>query len=74
MLRQTLAENLKRLRKARQMSQREVAERAGLSKSFVSGVERTAVNISLDNIGALAKVFGVQPYVLLIPPRDDIYN
>ncbi|MEG7525003.1 MAG: helix-turn-helix domain-containing protein [Chromatiales bacterium] len=49
------------------MSQKELANKAGLSKSFISGVERTAVNISLGNVEAIAEVLGVEAYVLLIP-------
>ncbi|MBA1447087.1 MAG: helix-turn-helix transcriptional regulator [Gammaproteobacteria bacterium] len=67
MLRKTLAGNIVKLRTASQLSQKELANKAGLSKSFISGVERTAVNISLGNVEAIAEVLGVEAYVLLIP-------
>lgn len=65
-----VAANIKRLRKARDLGQTDVADGTGLSGSFISGVERTAANISLDNIAKIAHLLGVEPYVLLVPPKS----
>lgn len=42
--------NLKSLRESAQISQEELAERAGLHRTYISGVERGTRNISLKNI------------------------
>jgi transcriptional regulator with XRE-family HTH domain len=64
-LRQALARNLRDLRGERGLSQEELADLAGLHRTFVGAVERCERNISLDNIGKLASALGVAPSVLL---------
>ncbi|MGQ0611169.1 MAG: helix-turn-helix domain-containing protein [Paracoccaceae bacterium] len=64
-LRQALAKNLRDLRGERGLSQEELADRAGLHRTFVGAVERCERNISVDNIGKLADALGVPASVLL---------
>ena len=40
-------------------SQEELAERAGLHRTYVSGVERGLRNISIDNIDRIASALGI---------------
>ena len=49
-----LGNNVKLLREARGYTQRELASRCGLCKSYISNVEQGTVNISLANLEALA--------------------
>ena len=51
--------NLRRLRLAKEVSQEELAEIAGLHRTYVSSVERGERNVTLDTIQKLAKALGV---------------
>jgi transcriptional regulator with XRE-family HTH domain len=64
-LRSILASNLRKIRLAQHITQERLAELAGLHRTYVGSVERGERNISIDNIGALAKALGVAPSVLL---------
>lgn len=57
-LRDVLARNLRRLRGERGWSQERLAHEAGLNRTYLSAVERSGQNISLDNINKLAVAFG----------------
>ena len=57
--RRLIGQRLRSLRLARNMSLREVAERAGLSRTFISLVERGETEIALSRFLRLADVYGV---------------
>jgi transcriptional regulator with XRE-family HTH domain len=52
--RQALARNLRQCRLLRGLSQEQLAERAGLDRSYVGGIERAERNPGLDTIAKLA--------------------
>ena len=64
-LRAVLARNLRRLRAERGWSQERLAHEAGLNRTYLSAVERSEQNISLDNIHKLAVAFGQSAASLL---------
>ncbi|MFQ5801330.1 MAG: helix-turn-helix domain-containing protein [Candidatus Methylomirabilales bacterium] len=52
------------------LSQEELADRAGLDRTYVSGVERGRRNITLLNIHALARALETSPAALLKGSRS----
>lgn len=57
--------HLRQLRVACQMSQEDLADKAGLDRSYVGSVERGERNISLENICRLAGALSCHPSRLL---------
>lgn len=60
-----LGASVRSLRTDRDLSQLELAGRAGLDRSYLGGVERGTRNVSLTNIVALARALDVPPARLL---------
>ena len=52
--RRIFAENLRKARLAKGLSQEDLAELAGLHRTYVGSVERAERNISIDNMERLA--------------------
>ena len=50
----TLGLNVRRQREAKQFTQENLAERAGLDPTYISGIERGKRNVSLRNIKVIA--------------------
>jgi transcriptional regulator with XRE-family HTH domain len=63
--RQILAANIRRLRTGLDLSQEGLADIAGLHRNYIGGIERCERNVSVDNIGRLAKALGVPAAKLL---------
>ena len=65
--RKILADNLRRLRHDRGLSQEALADLASLHRTYVGSIERAERNISIDNIEKLANALDVMPAELLLP-------
>ena len=57
--RRIFAENLRKARRAKELSQEGLAELAGLHRTYVGSVERAERNVSIDNMERLAAAVGV---------------
>lgn len=66
-----LSENLKALRAERGWSQEELAFEAQLHRTYISDLERSARNPSIEIIEKLANAFGVPPGRLLDPQQRE---
>lgn len=66
-LRDTVARNMRKLRAERGWSQEYLANEAGLNRTYLSAVERSEQNISIDNLYRVAEGFGVEAWTLLKP-------
>ncbi len=64
---QLFGANLRRIRKSTGLSQEDLADRAGLHRTYISSIERAERNISLENIFRLAEALDVDPGDLLNP-------
>ncbi len=66
-LRDVLAKNMRLARADRNWSQEKLALEAGLNRTYVSAVERSEQNMSIDNIARVATALGMDPFRLLLP-------
>jgi len=64
-LRKVVAGNVRRLRKARGLSQEAFADECGLHRTYIGSIERAERNVSLDNIERMALALSVQGWELL---------
>lgn len=68
--RQILAHNLRRLRTSAGLSQEELADRAGIHRTYISSVERAQRNVSIENLFKIAQGLEVSAQELVGP----VYN
>lgn len=66
--RAVFARNVRLARRLREVSQEALALQAGLSRTYVSEIERGERNVSIDNMGLLAEALGV-PLRDLVDPE-----
>lgn len=67
-LKEILKYNLKSFRKLQGYTQEQLAERCGLSVTFIQDIELSRKQPSLDSLEKIAKALQVQPHKLLIDP------
>ena len=65
-VRKRFGARLRTLRKARKLSQEEVALRAELDRSYLGKIERGESNVSLVNIHRIAEALGVEAEDLFV--------
>ena len=63
--RKTVGQNVRAFRLRLKLTQEQLAEKADLHWTYISGVERGRYNVSLDSLEALATALGRKPFELL---------
>ena len=65
------ANNVKKYRTLKGLSQEAFAEKTGLHRTYISAVEREKRSISLDNVQKIADALEVDTYLLFLDPNAD---
>jgi transcriptional regulator with XRE-family HTH domain len=68
----SLGESFRRAREQQRLSQRQLADRAGVSSSYVTRLERGLANPTWRAIVKLATVLGTTPRLRLVPDRNAV--
>jgi len=64
-LKEVMAINLRRIRHAKNITQEELAESAGLSARYVGAIERADVSASVSVLGRIAEALHIDPAELI---------
>ena len=67
-IREVFAQNLRAFRVAKGLSQEELAHRADIDRTYVSSLERSVYNASIDVVDRIAVVLEIEAFELLKPP------
>ena len=70
-IREILAINLRKLRRAKGFSQEELAHRADIDRTYISSLERSLYAAGIDVVDKLARVLGVEAADLLRRPSPN---
>ena len=68
-LKEAMAINLRRERHAKNMTQEDLADRAGVSSRYLGSIERAAVSASVTVLGQLAAALQISPCELIRQPQ-----
>ena len=63
--RQVFAANVRRIRGERALSQEQLADLAGLHRTYIGSIERAERNVSIDNMARIAAALKVRLVALL---------
>jgi transcriptional regulator with XRE-family HTH domain len=73
-IREVFARNLRRRRQEKGLSQEELADEAGVDRTYISSLERSTYSASITMVDRLAKVLGVEAASLLQKPSKSGRN
>lgn len=66
-----LADNLRSYRKRAGLTQEQLAEKSGLHRTYIGGIEQQRINVSLKNIERIATALDIDPVLLMIQAEQD---
>lgn len=69
-IREVVAYNLRKARQLKQFSQEELADKAGVDRTYISSLERSIYAASVDKLDLIAKALGLATYELLLPVKS----
>jgi transcriptional regulator with XRE-family HTH domain len=64
-IREVVAQNLKKYRRLKRLSQEELAHLAEIDRTYVSLLERQKYSVTVDVVAKLADALGIEPHELL---------
>ena len=67
-----VGKNIRKYRKKIGLSQEELAEKSGLHRTYIGGVERGERNITLDSLQNIADALEVAPVILITEDYADV--
>lgn len=70
-MRKTIGENFARLRKAKGLTQHQVAEASGFTQAYIGWLERGRRNPTAISLWLLAQAVGAMPADLVTPLEDN---
>jgi transcriptional regulator with XRE-family HTH domain len=71
-LRKVLAQNVRAYRRAKKLSQEDLADLCGLHRTYVGSIERSERNVTISSLEVVAKALGVSvPELLTGKPKPD---
>ena len=65
-----VANNVRRLRKAKGWSQEDLAEKSGLHRTYIGAIERAEQNITVETLARVAAALGCKAERLLSEQRE----
>lgn len=68
-IRKVIGLNARSVRIDKGLSQEQLAERMGIDRAYISGIERGLRNPTATTIWHLARALGIEPADLLQPPK-----
>ena len=66
--------NIRKYRVEAGLSQEAFAEKCGLHRTYISAIECYRRSISLENVQRIANALEIEPYILFMEDRDDLYS
>lgn len=67
-----VAQSIRSLRQERGLTQEDLADKAGLDRTYISGVERAVRNITLDSLEQIVNALGVDLPTFLMKVSAEI--
>ncbi len=64
----TIGRNLRIYRKQAGLTQEELANKCEMHRTYIGGIEQQRINVSINNVGRIASVLGIDPFLLLVEP------